>query len=120
MSRKDVVLAGILVVAVTLGYIPSAHGDDAESQRYLRMREPTTLCLLRDPTYCVELEPGRYVEETLWIELDNEFKRLQDQETRLKAENDSLRKSANEFPWLTTAIVLGVGIAAGTYIGLKF
>jgi hypothetical protein len=55
-----------------------------------------------------------------WNMLDIEFRRLQDQETRLYAENESLRKSANEFPWVPIVVGVGIGLVAGTYVGMKF
>lgn len=54
-----------------------------------------------------------------WTPLDLEFKRLQDQETRLQAENQSLRKSANEFPWTPILIGAGIGLITGIYVTTK-
>lgn len=51
-----------------------------------------------------------------WTELDIEVRRLQDAETRLTAERDSLRKSAHSSLWswrtlsVAGALVTGVGI----------
>lgn len=55
-----------------------------------------------------------------WKDHDDKFKLLQDRETRLTAENKSLRKSADEVPWGWIAVSCAVGIAAGTYVALKF
>lgn len=57
-----------------------------------------------------------------WERTDVEFKRLQEAETRLKAENDSFRKTMQSWQpgWKTAASVLVVGIATGMYLGLKF
>ncbi len=55
-----------------------------------------------------------------WSELDAEMMRLQEVETRLKAENKSLRSSASDFPWLPVAIGTSLGIAAGVYLGVKY
>ncbi len=51
--------------------------------------------------------------------IDLEFKRLQDAETRLGAENKSLRSSADSFPWVSTLVGVGIGLVAGTYLWFK-
>lgn len=55
-----------------------------------------------------------------WDKLDAEVRRLQDAETRLKVENDSLRLSAERTtpPWGVIGTFV-VGIALGAYIGYK-
>ena len=62
----------------------------------------------------IDLDPGRYIPEDQWLDLDSEIKRLQDSETRLTAENKELQKP-DPTPW---KLVLGatlLGIAAGAY-----
>ncbi len=56
-----------------------------------------------------------------WGKIDAELIRLQDQETRLTAENQSFRNSADEWRpgWVTIAAVLGGGLILGSYIGTK-
>ncbi len=54
-----------------------------------------------------------------WKEHDDKFKLLQDDKTRLTAENKSLRESADEWPWLPVAIGVGVGLTMGVYLGAK-
>jgi hypothetical protein len=61
----------------------------------------------------VELPPGYYFSEGAYNTLDAEVKRLQDAETRLGAENESLRKSAESGSWKGYAITFGLGIVAG-------
>ena len=58
----------------------------------------------------------------MWEELDTEFRRLQDQETRLTAENKSLKKSADEWRPGWKIVVAGalLGLAAGVYVGMKY
>lgn len=50
-----------------------------------------------------------------WAETDREMRRLQEQETRLKAENDSMRKSLREtgLRWYWIGGALATGFAAG-------
>lgn len=64
----------------------------------------------------LSLPPGYFLDEKTWQERDLEMKRLQEQETRLKAENASLKKSAAEdYPWLATGFVGVFGIAIGIF-----
>jgi len=52
---------------------------------------------------------------TSWENIDGEYRRLQDQETRLRAENRSLKDSLKGWRpgWITITSVLLVGVAAG-------
>lgn len=54
--------------------------------------------------------------------LDAEIRRLQELETRLVAENRSLRDSAKSWQpgWKTLLVTLATGISVGVYAGLKF
>lgn len=54
-----------------------------------------------------------------WAEQDVEMLRLQEQETRLGAENKSLRDTVNDMPWTVIAIVGVVGMLSGAYLGHK-
>lgn len=45
------------------------------------------------------LPPGYFMDEPTFDEKNAEMKRLQEQETRLGVENQSLRKSARKSPW---------------------
>lgn len=54
-----------------------------------------------------------------WSMQDAEFKRLQDAETRLTAENKSLRSSADSLPILPIAIGIGLGIIVTSYVAVK-
>lgn len=56
---------------------------------------------------------------TSWQKLDDETHRLQDQETRLKTENESLKKSMNSWwepGWGTVVVLTGLAIATGTVV----
>lgn len=57
----------------------------------------------------VALPPGYFLDEKSWQERDAELKAAQAERTRLKAENDSLRKSASDSsPWLAGTVVLSL------------
>ncbi len=67
-----------------------------------------------------DLPPGYFYDETTSQVLDAEIRRLQDAETRLTAENKSLRASASGLPisWgvaVAVASAIGVGFAIGHY-----
>lgn len=60
------------------------------------------------------LRPGRWLPDETWSTLDLEVRRLQDAETRLRAENDSFRASAkSRAPWVLAGLAFAAGIAAG-------
>lgn len=63
----------------------------------------------------LDLPPGYFLDEEAWRERDLELKRLQEQETRLKAENRSLRKTvaADAIPWRVIVCAMAFGAAAG-------
>ncbi len=65
----------------------------------------------------LKLPPGYFLDEEAWRQRDEEMKRLQEQETRLSAENLSLRKSArDDYPWLATGVVGAFGVALGAFV----
>lgn len=77
------------------------------------MREDTTLEKNDGTQYL--LPPGRFFDEPTWEMLDQELKRLQDQENRLGAENKSLRDSLGGWRpgWITVTSFLLLGVASG-------
>lgn len=113
MSGRRVAVA-VAVVAVLL-----APKVAAEPLMHIVTEEPRTLCVPwpegAAPTTCRTLPPGHFVNEPAWSALDTEIRRLQDQETRLDAENRSLRESAAGWQpgWRTLAVTLATGVALG-------
>lgn len=67
----------------------------------------------------LDLAPGRYIPEATWSKLDLEIRRLQDAETRLKAENASFRASAaaDTGPGWGTVTWIGLALTAGIVFG---
>lgn len=66
----------------------------------------------------IRLPAGYFLDEELWAKLDLEVKRLQDAETRLRAENESLTASG-AWGWGTVALVataLAAGAAGGWWL----
>lgn len=67
------------------------------------------------------LPPGYFIPDEVFGKLDVEMKRLQDVETRLKAENASFRASAKDWQpaWWALGAALVTGFSAGIYVGYK-
>lgn len=83
----------------------------------LRVRSPSTLTTEKGAV--VNLPPVRIVDEESWGTLEIEFKRLQDLETRLGAENKSLRASASSSRhWKFAIAALAVGFASGAAVAI--
>ncbi len=66
----------------------------------------------------LRLPPGYFLTEETWARLDAETKRLQDQETRLTAENQVLREGGGGMPsWWWVAAGIAAGAAGGYFVG---
>lgn len=70
----------------------------------------------------VLVPPGYYLPDPVYDALDLELRRAQDAETRLAAENESLRRSASATPGgkllvgvAVVALAVGIGIGAGAF-----
>ncbi len=73
------------------------------------------------PARCMDLPPGHFVDRNTWSALDVEMKRAQDAETRLAAENQSLRVSAASVQpgWYVVAGAVLTGLTTGWYVHSK-
>lgn len=133
MKRRRLVLA--TVVAFGLVSARDAVGDDTEAVPMPEApAEPTVIggagylhllsaaVVITDGGSELRLPPGYYLDEPNWQKLDLEVRRLQDQETRLTAENDFLRGSLSGWQpgWRTLAVTLAVGLVTGAYLHSKF
>ena len=90
---------------------------------FVHLHSPRLACLgtREAPASCVQLAEGYFMDEPTYNKLDVEMKRLQDAETKLAAENASLRKSVvNSQPaWITMAILFSTGAALAVYVDHK-
>lgn len=70
----------------------------------------------------MRLPPGYFLSEPAHDRVDAEFRRLRDLETKLVAENKSLRASAQEWQpgWKLLTAALVAGFAGGLYVYAKF
>lgn len=83
---------------------------EARGDEIWRVKSPSTLKTEKGSE--ITLPPGYFLDEEAWQERDLEMRRLQEIETRLKAENKSLRESADFPPW-GYVLVGVVGVALG-------
>lgn len=120
--RRVALLVGLIV----LGLAREAHADDA-----VPAPEPTPAADVQPPWHfragpritsargtVLDLPPGYYLSEPAFDKLDAELRRAQDAETRLGAENKSLRASARSagFGFRTVAVIVAGAFAGGIAI----
>lgn len=101
MQRRKISLCCALAVVLSAR---EAAGD------IYHVKSPSTLKTEKGSE--LTLPPGYFLDEQTWQERDLEMRRLQEQETRLVAENKSLRESADFPPWASVALG-ALGIAVG-------
>lgn len=108
----------VVAVAVTLLAARAA----AEPPPPTRITVPAVCRDGADPPHELSVAPGSVLlTEEAWDHLDIETKVLQDDRTRLKAENESLRKSASSGPgWLWVVSGIATAAAAGYAAGRIF
>jgi hypothetical protein len=92
---------------------PTRSCPDTTVPCHLHMREETTVT--KDNGQEFRFPPGHFLNDPTYSVLDDELRRLQDSETRLKAENQSLRGAIAGWQpgWLTTVVVFIGGAALG-------
>ncbi len=71
----------------------------------IRLLSPSTV--VTDGGSTLRLDPGVFLPQADYEKLDIELRRLQDQETRLEAENDSLKSSLSGWPFIVGGFVAG-------------
>jgi hypothetical protein len=115
-------LIAITCAAMLAG--PPAAADPAPpppAPSFEHLNSPRQACRVADPASCVVLAPGYYLDEAAWAKREAELKRLQDAETRLSAENKSLRGTVATWQpgWMTLVVAIAVGAASGVYVRSK-
>lgn len=112
MSREDKAVVLLMIVWGVLALLAVCAQADPT---VLRVKSPSTLTTERGSV--VKLPPVRILDEETWGRLDEEFKRLQTAETRLNAENKSLRASASSSRvWKWAVAAVAVGFASGVAV----
>lgn len=124
MSLRTLVLTCAIVICV-----PSvASGDDAPPPGVTLLPRPDTVLVtgfgvIRMPNGFDYFVPqgSHILQPEAYSELDLEMKRLQDAETRLLAENRSMRETASSWQpgWKTLTLTFVAGLVGGAYIYSK-
>jgi hypothetical protein len=112
-------LRQLALTMALLAFEADAEGDPAPPTfAHLQSTRLACLGVLPMVSDCITLPSGYFLDEPTYVKLDNELRRLQDTETRLVAENASLRAAAQTWKpgWITLTTTLVVGIVAGVYI----
>lgn len=112
VTRKVIAIA--VALCVSFGAIKaSAEPYQQKPGETLRIKTPGTLTT--NGGSVVLTLPGYYYDDIGQSSLDTEMRRLQEAETRLKAENSSLRKSADSisFGWYALGTAIAAGMTAG-------
>lgn len=114
-------MRGILVAVLVLGLVTSAHADSSPAIVHLHSLRKACLQDGDQLTGCVPLGPGYFLDDEAYAKLDTEVRRLQDSETRLQAENNSLRASAASWQpgWVTALSIAVVSAALTVYVERK-
>lgn len=113
-NRKRRLVCAAVVAAITVtGHEVAAEPTPAPDSP-IHLRSPSTVTT--DGGSTLRLPPSYVLDEPSWDLMDTEFRRLQDAETRLGAENKSLRDSASQWApgWRFVLIVAATGVIAGT------
>jgi len=111
-DERSIVVAVVAALIILLAAITEAHADDPG---YLKIGSPSTLTTEKGSV--VKLPPGRFIDEPTFALLDLEVRRLQERETRLAAENKSLRETATSSRiWKFTVAALAIGFASGVAV----
>lgn len=130
MTHRAHVVGRTLTIAFLVALTSKAFGDPLTPSpdpappkpltSYLHLRTPAHV--LTDGGADLRLPPGYYLDEPTWGKLDTEVRRLQDSETRLNAENKSLKTSLSGWQpgWWTLAGAVAGGLAIGWYAHGKF
>lgn len=117
MRRRAFAIAAVIVLTS-----PEANGDVYVPRlgEILHLQSSTTG--RTDGGTDLRLPPGYFLDEPTFQAKDVEMRRLQEAETRLKAENDSFRKTQKEWQpgWKLMMSALVIGIAGGVYVRSKF
>lgn len=108
-TRRQIALA---LALVTLLFARVAAGDVAPES--IRFTLPITC--QAEGAEPIDLDPGRYLREDLWQGLDSEIQILQNDRTRLRAENQALRDYSEPTPWILIGLAFGAGALGAYYI----
>lgn len=107
MRRAAAIAAGVVVMLLAT----RAAADETP----IHLTVPTTVSDGEGHTR--SLPPGFFLTVSQWERLDSETRRLQEQEIRLRAENESLRGSGEAPGWWWVVSGIAAGAALGFWVG---
>lgn len=112
------------LVAFILTVPSNARGDDLPSEHVVVESPGVRVVVPKDDGPRIFGLPigSHIVAPPAWDRLDVELKRLQEKETRIEAENKSLRETAKSWQpgWKVVLSTLIVGVIGGAYVGTRF
>jgi len=108
--RKSLALACACLVIVSLAGHARADGP-------LRFKTPAQ-CTTEGGSK-VDIAPGRYIPEPEWQHLDRLYTGLENDVTRLTAENNSYKESGSGVSWYQIAAALTAGFGLGYYLNQR-
>lgn len=114
---KTLAVSVIIVSLAFPSFTNEAMADTALLDRPIHINSPSELT--SEGGTKLKLPPVYILSEGAYKTLDLRLKSLENQETRLNAENKYLKSRANNFHWWFTGSVLFIGIVAGVYVGQK-
>lgn len=119
--RRLALAAAFALGTLLLGANVAAEPISPKEGELIHIQSPSTV--KTDGGTEIRLAPSFCVDESGWNKLDLEVHRLQTTETRLTAENRSLRKSASQeaftFGWKSLTSAVALGLAAGYWIAAR-
>ena len=115
MRARRALALGVVLVLASRAAADTGSGSELDTSN---LHLATSSTVITDGGTSLRLPPGYFLDESKHGQVDAEFKRLQDQETRLTAANGSLLKSASGFTpgWMAAVAAFVVGGAVGAYL----
>ena len=104
----------LLALVIALGVSLLSFDVMADAALYFKFKTPATCETQGGST--VNVPVGRFLPEPLWLKLDNEWREIQDSNTRLLAENKYMREQDASPGWKMLAGAAALGVLVGTYI----
>ncbi len=121
MTRPRLCAVTAALVTFLLTTSAAADGAPVEAPPTPHLQLTTPMLLTRNDGATRMLPPGHFFDNPAYDKIEKEIKRLQDQETRLTAENFSLRKATEGWTpgWKTVASVFVTGVTIGIYVATR-
>lgn len=117
MKTPSKILPWLLLAALLLPCLPSYADSTSPEETSSPIRIKTPFRVISQGGTDLQLPPGYILNEPQWDKLDAEIHRLQTSETRLEAENKSLKDSATSLGGNFGLVLGALGVSVGVLIG---